>query len=315
MNRTRQDDRAASPVVGNLLVVGVVIVLGAVVTTLGLTLTGALQQNPPNVATETTVTDGEIRIYHHAGENLDSSNLEVVVETENETNRVPFSQGALTGSDSTFEAGQRWRYCQVASPGTAVETMLVHTTTNSILTRLEQSARETEKEGLEYRCGSAVRKPGRNGGWVTFNMTNYADETIEIVGLNITSDSSATQLEGLNSSGDDHTDVYIDASGGPFTFDPNTPGPDGIAYSTPSRGPFDVGPSPERIDLTGGPGFAFDTAVIESGNTTRFSLYQFQKSGGSAADMRSAELSVTLHFAGRESRTYSLILPQKRIDS
>jgi flagellin-like protein len=315
LSTTVDDERGAAPVVGNLLLVGIVLILGAAVVLLSLPFVDGLQSKSPNVATDATVTDGEIRFVHKSGANLDSSNLEVVVETENETKRVPFSQGTVTGSEGSFTAGNRWRYCQVAEPGSSVETMLVHTESNSVLARVEQSAQETRKTGIEYRCGSAVRQTGRNGGWATFNMTNYADETFEIVGLNVTSDSDATRLEGLNSSGVDHTDVYIDASGGPFTFSPNSPGSDGIAYSTPSAGPFDVGPSPEHIDLTAGPNFAFSTAVIESGNTTRFSLYQFQNSTGSPADMRGAELLITLSFANHTNQTYSLIMPQERVDS
>lgn len=277
-----------------------------------LTFLEGVQPTQPEVSAEATVTDGEIRISHKAGELLEPDALEVVVDTPSDTKRVPFSQGTLTGSDEVFGAGQRWRYCQVASPGTAVETTLVHVPSNSVLARVTQSAVETEKTGLEYRCGSAARLVGRNGGYVTFNMTNYADEPIEITGLKITSDSDATQLEGLNSSGVDHTDIYIDNGGGAFTFSPNSPGNDGIAYSSSSAGPFDIGESPEKTDLTGSPNAYFSTAIIDAGNTARFSLYQFQNSAGEPVDMRSAEVRLTLYFADREPRTYSIILPQQR---
>jgi FlaG/FlaF family flagellin (archaellin) len=309
---TADDKRGATPIVGNILLVGIVLILGVVLITLSLTFLEGMQPKSPDVATEATVTDGEIRIVHRAGANLDTSNLEVVVETQDEKKRVPFSQGKLTGRDTSFSAGNRWRYCQIAEPGSAVETMLVHTQSNSVLARVEQSAQETQKTGLEYRCGSAARLTGRNGGYVTFNMTNFADEAVELTGVTITSDTDATRLEGLNSSGTDHTDLYVDATGGAFTFDPNNPGPDGIAYSRPSAGPFDIGDSPKPVDLTSGPGWAFDTAVIQPDDTARFSLYQFQNSAGNPVDMRSAELTVTLAFADREDRTYSIILPQSR---
>lgn len=309
------DDRAASSVVGNILLIAVIVILGTLLTTLSLTYLDVLEPKPPDVATDATVTDGEIRFYHRAGQPVDASELEVVVETPDETKRVPFSQGTLTDESEPFTAGQRWRYCQVAEPGSAVETTLVHEPSNTVLAKVEQSAAETVKTGMEYRCGSAARLVGRNGGYVTFNMTNYADEEIEIVGVELTSDSGATRLEGLNSSGVDHTDLYIDETSGAFTFSPNSPGRDGIAYSTPSAGPFDIDSTPQLIDLTSSPNYAFDTAQIGPGKTARFSLYQFQDGAGNPVDMRSAELTVTLYFADRDSRTYSIVLPQERTDS
>jgi FlaG/FlaF family flagellin (archaellin) len=309
------DERSANAVLGNVLLVAIVVVVGIVLTTLSFTIVDGLQEKPPDVAVESDVTDGEVRFTHVAGNTMASEDLEVVVEAAGERTRVPFSQGTLTGEKTRFGAGQRWRFCQIAEPGTDVETMLVHVPTNSVLSSVEQSARETVKTGLEYRCGSAARLVGRNGGYVTFNMTNFADEEIEIVGLELTSDSAATRLEGLNSSGVDHSDVYIDSDGGTFTFDPNSPGDDGLAYSTPSAGPFGVGSTPEKIDLTSSPGFAFSTARIGPGNVSRFSLYQFQNATGAPVDMSSAELTLTLFFADRDPRTYSIVLPQEQSES
>jgi FlaG/FlaF family flagellin (archaellin) len=302
------DRRGTAPVVGNVLLVGLAVVMGAMLTVLSATFLGGLGPVAPGVAVDTAVTDGEIRFEHRAGDSLAVSELELVVETADSRERVPFTQGTLGGDSSTFAAGDLWRYCQVTTPGEAVEMRLVHTPSNAVLATVERSARETRKTGVEYRCGSAARQVGRGGGWATFNLTNYADEPVEVVGAEVTSDTRATRLEGLNESGDDHVDLYIDAdSEDLFSYRPE----DGYAYSRPSADAFDIGDSPERIDMTR-PSYAFDTAVLQPGESAFVSLYQFQDAGGEYVDVRGAELTVTLYFADRPSQTYSVVLPRER---
>ncbi len=300
-------ERAVTSVIGNVLLVAIVVVLGAVVTIFALGLLDGVQEPSPDVVIDATTTDGEIRLVHQAGPDLQGSNLDVVVETQNGTKRVPFSQGSLTGGDGSLSAGDRWRYCQVAAPGSAVETTLVHKPSQSVLARIEQSAAETEKTELEYRCGSAVRRSGRGGGWATFSMQNFASEPVRVTAVTVTSDSEATRLDGLNESGTDHAEVYIDADGDEVY---NYPSEDAYAYRA---GPadYDIGQPPEKIDVQS-LGTPNDYAVIQPGATPHFSLYQFQDSADNFADIRSAELTVTLYFVDRPSRTYSIILPQTR---
>lgn len=302
--RTADDKRGATRIVGNILLIAIVIILGTVLITLSLTFLDGLQPKSPDVAIEGTVTDGEIRLVHKAGTNLDTSNLEVVVKTQDESERVPFSQGRLTGEETSFSAGNRWRYCQIAEPGSAVETMLVHTQSNSVLTRVEQSAQDTRKTGLEYRCGSAVRRSGRGGGWATFSMKNFASEDINISAIKVSSDTEATQLDGLNESGIDHTEVYIDANGDEVY---NYPPEDGYAYA-PGSASYTIGSKINTISV----GTSNNYASVQPGETAHLSLYQFQDASDNYADIRGAELTVTIYFVDRPSRTYSIILPQTR---
>ena len=314
MSELVENHRSVTSVVGIVLLVGVAVVIGATLAIFSLLYVEGLNEPAPGVSVDATTTDGEVRFYHRAGAAIPNDELEMVVMTPTTSTRVPFGQGTLTGPDERFGAGERWRYCQVSEPGTSVTVRLVHEPSSAVLASVEQSVQETRKTGLEYRCGSAARKVGRGDGWATFNMTNFASESVEITGIEVQSDTDATRLEGLNESGVDHTDIYIDTDpvDGAFTFSPNNPGDDGIAYSTSSRGPFGVGPTPERINLTDIPSYAFSTAIADPGETIRFSLYQFQTTGGDGVDMRSAELTLTLEFADRESRTYSIVLPQER---
>jgi flagellin-like protein len=314
MSESVDGRRGVTSVLGVVLLVAIAIVIGTTLAMFSLMYVESLNEPAPGVTIDATTTDGEIRFSHRAGAAIPNDELAVVVRTPTTTTRVPFGQSTLTGADGEFAAGERWRYCKLSEPGTRVTVQLVHEPSEAVVANVEQSVQQSRKTGLEYRCGSSARQVGRGNGWVTFNMTNYASETVEIVGIEVTSDSAASRLEGLNESGDDHTDVYIDTdpADGEFTFSPNTPGDDGIAYSSPSSGPFNVGATPEQIDLTSDPPYYFDTAVVAADETVRFSLYQFQTASGDGVDMRSAELTLTLEFADRESRTYSIVLPQER---
>nr|WP_303651889.1 type IV pilin N-terminal domain-containing protein [Halovenus rubra] len=294
--------RGTSPIIGNILLLAIVIVLAVVMVTLSLSFLEGLQPKSPNVVTDGTITDGEIRFVHRSGVNLDTSNLEVVVRTQDETKRVPFSQGTLTGEETSFSAGNRWRYCQVAEPGSEVETTLVHTQSNSVLSKIEQSAQETQKTGLEYRCGSAARRSGRGGGWATFSMKNFATEDVDIETIKLSSDTEATKLDGLNESGVDHTEVYIDANGDEVY---NYPPEDAYAYASGSAD-YTIGSKIDVISV----GTSNNYASIQPGATAHFSLYQFQDASDNYADIRGAKLTVTIYFIDRPPRTYSIILPR-----
>lgn len=267
----------------------VAVVIGATLAMFLLLYVEGLTESATRVSVDATTTDGEIRFHHRAGEAIPNDELELVVRTTTTAARVPFEQRTLTGPDDQFSAGERWQCCEISERGTRVTVQLVHTPSRAVVANAEQSVQQSHKTGLEYRCGSSARTAGRGNGWVTFNMTSFASESAEVVGIEVTSDTAATRLEGLNESGVDHTDIYIDTNrkNGSFTFGPNSPGDDRIGSSSPKRGPFDLGATPERVDLTGDPPYYFDTAVGDAGEVVRFSLYQFQMSSGAGVDMRS----------------------------
>ncbi len=173
---------------------------------------------------------------------------------------------------------------------------------------------EEEEKGLEYLSGSAACESGREGGWVTFSMKNFTSETIKINDILITSDTEATRLDG-NDMTSEYAEIYIDVDGDEV-YDYRSE--DGYAYTTlaessDSVGYFDIGATPEIIRLIT-PTNGYSVPVIQPDANPHFSLYQFQKPNREPVDLHGAELSVSLFFADRPDRTYSIILPETHND-
>lgn len=119
------DERAQSEVVGTVLLVGVVVIT---VSTLGAGLLGSVtEDDDPLGDVSGEVATDEIRLTHRGGESLAVAALEVVVRTDDGTERISFADGALSGPDpDRFDPGETWTKSASFDESEEVRVYLVH---------------------------------------------------------------------------------------------------------------------------------------------------------------------------------------------
>lgn len=119
------DERAQSEVVGTVLLVGVVVIT---VSTLGAGLLGSVTEDDDSRSEVSgEVATDEIRLTHRGGESLAVAALEVVVRTDDGTERISFADGALSGPDpDRFDPGETWTKSASFDESEGVHVYLVH---------------------------------------------------------------------------------------------------------------------------------------------------------------------------------------------
>lgn len=126
-------NRGQSPVIGNILLVAIVVVLAAVIGVTILGLSEIVDTNPPSVSIETDIGRSEITLRHQAGDSLDPTNVEVVIDGPNATVRYPMEN--FKGDPNTpFTAGTVFSLPHGVSSG-SVDVRVVHEPSDAIISR------------------------------------------------------------------------------------------------------------------------------------------------------------------------------------
>lgn len=131
-----QTERAQSEVVGMILLVAIVVVA---VSSVGYVLFVSFD-DPGEPATEVNATANvsALELTHTAGEPIPVDELRVVVRTDTEEGRAPFTDGSIGSGD--FAVGDRWTADWTTlgidpTPDEQVDVVLVHDPSNSVVYR------------------------------------------------------------------------------------------------------------------------------------------------------------------------------------
>lgn len=257
----------------------------------------ALTEPAPQTSVSADVLDDEVRFTHRGGGTVNVSELELVVETADETKRVPFADGRLDGTDRAYTAGETWRYCQSSTAGERVTLRLVHEGSRAVLATVERSAEATAHQGLEYQCASTQYEYNGDPGWVSFNRTNYGPGDVTVEEMTIRTDSAEHLTETTTS-----VAVYVDADGDFDYYD----APDGYVGFAPGTD-LDVRTG-VTVDFSSS-GTDNEEATISEGTTAWVSLFRFTDADGDPADVAGATLTVTFELSDGTTRTYTMVVP------
>ena len=289
--------RGVSSPIATVLLVALALVLVGATATFVLDLDETLTEPAPQTSVSATVLDDEVRFTHRGGGSVNVSELDLVVETADESKRVPFADGRLSGTDSAYTAGETWRYCQRSTAGERVTLRLVHEASQAVLATVERSAEATAHQGLEYQCASTQYQYNGDPGWTAFNLTNYGPGDVTIAEMTVQTDGAEHLTETSQS-----VAVYVDADSDFDYYDP----PDGYVGFAPST----------DLDVRGGVTVDFSSSgayraepTIGDGTTAWISLFRFTDVNGDPADMAGATVTVTVELSDGTTHTYTMVVP------
>ncbi|MFB6196596.1 MAG: type IV pilin [Haloplanus sp.] len=138
-------DRAQSEVVGTILLVGLVVVTVGVVGTATLGPVTSMGDGPRAAITGTVGTDA-VALNHQGGDSLPSAELRLILRVDGTKRAYAWRPTHLSGSDETFDPGDRWRNASTPYGSRDVVTlMLVHAPSNTVLFRTETNPSAPER--------------------------------------------------------------------------------------------------------------------------------------------------------------------------
>lgn len=91
------DETAVSPVIGIILMVAITVILGATVGSVVLSMSGELQDDTPQIATDFEYSGGSVTVYHNGGDDVSASDLSV--------SETGSSDGVSVTGSGTISAG------------------------------------------------------------------------------------------------------------------------------------------------------------------------------------------------------------------
>lgn len=138
---TRPDDRGQSEVVGEILAIGMVVI---VVTTAGAyLLSDAASPDEETLAEIRLDVDEErVELTHIGGESIDTSDLELTMYVNGTRTGTAWADGTDLGA--TFDPGERWVYNRTIASDATVRVTLADRSTGTLL--VDQTVRPGDRQ-------------------------------------------------------------------------------------------------------------------------------------------------------------------------